>query len=279
MIYIRLSGGLGNQLFQLAAALSVQKKVNLPISFYTNHLKNYETPREFMLEKIVNNQLNYFFKAPSLFVQLVLKYRINRAFPYFFSWCITNRNIKSFSKRRFYVLDDYFQDVQQIQEGVNMVCDLINNASLNTTIINSIINNFSNKSLALHIRRGDFLNKSNISVYISLNNDYYKKGMTNFLYADKCCLFSETEIVDFAQIAETPLIQSCELNISDIDEFLLMSSFNNLIIANSTFSFWAALAAKKRNPKTTVVYPEKWLYNDKEDEVWKKNNLVFNNAN
>lgn len=271
MIYIRLAGGLGNQLFQLAAALEVQKKMNLPISFFTGHLKNYETPRSFMLEKLIKNKIEYKLKHPNFFVEQILKYRINKLLPSIFTWSITNKNIQSFRTNRFYVLDDYFQDINYIQNGINIVCDLINLSIQHNQLVNNLNKNFTNKSIAVHVRRGDFLNKTNVSVYAVPNNNYYIEGLKRFDNVDKICLFSENLIDDLFQDSPIVITHSTNLKINDVDEFLLMASFNNFIIANSTFSFWASLAAKKRNKMVKIIFPSKWLQNEDDDTVWSKN--------
>ena len=63
MIKLKLSGGLGNQLFQIAAANHIahmlNKKFTIDVSFYKREIKN-NTSRNFGITKIFNrlNMLN-----------------------------------------------------------------------------------------------------------------------------------------------------------------------------------------------------------------------------
>lgn len=269
MIFIRLSGGLGNQLFQLTAALHLQAKTNMPISFYTNHLKNYETPREFMLQEILPKEFPLQFSKPNWLVQIILKYRINKALPFLFNWSITTKNIATLKPSKFYVLDDYFQDIAIFKNEVTIVANYINQAANNNEKVVDIYNtnNQFKNSVALHIRRGDFLNKRNANIFYIQDNSYYKNAIETMNSIQDAFIFSETEILDSKNITTLPIHSIIKLNLSDTEEFLLMTKFPNLIIANSTYSFWAAAATKNSN----IVAPKNWFYNQKENTVWLNN--------
>lgn len=273
MIFIRLAGGLGNQLFQLAAALHVQAKTNMPISFFTHHLKNYETPREFMLQEILPKEFPLQFLSPKKSVQFILKYRINKALPFLFKWSITTNNISNFKKSKFYILDDYFQDISIFKQQLNVVAQYINNAANRNNKVGDICSThdqFKN-TIAIHIRRGDFLNKSNANTFCLQNNSYYKQNILSNSNITKVYIFSETEVKDIKEITDLPTFWINELNLTDVEEFLLMTKFNNLIIANSTYSFWAAVAAKYNNAKSTIIAPLNWFYNTTQNNTWISN--------
>lgn len=273
MIFIRLSGGLGNQLFQLAAALHLQAKTNMPISFYTSHLKNYETPREFMLKEILPKEFKFQVLKPSLFVQTILKYRINKAIPFLFNWSITNRNLSSPKTSRFYVLDDYFQDITLFKNELSIVSSFIVESAKNNEKVNNFIfsKNQLKNSVALHIRRGDFLSKSNASIYYIQQINYYKNAIATLSGIEKIYLFSETSIDDFENIKNLQFEIIERTILSDLDQFLLMSKFPNLVIANSTYSFWAGIAAKSGNQNAVIIAPERWYYSEKINNLWIKN--------
>ena len=55
---------------------------------------------------------------------------------------------------------------------------------------------------------------------------------------------------------------------SDYEEFLLLSRFQNIIIANSTFSFWPALAGPTKKSK---VAPSKWTHISEDNRIWINN--------
>lgn len=149
----------------------------------------------------------------------------------------------------------------------------------------------SSESISLHIRRGD---------YISLNADlplsYYIKA-TYFLYSrihsPKVFIFSDdvayvkkyfsninnikkvlplatTEQVDviYKMLYQDAFYVSQEVNHS-LEEFYLMSNCKHNIIANSTFSWWAAFLNK--NPTKIVTVPSSYTVMDyPKEENWNK---------
>ncbi len=274
MIYVRSAGGLGNQLFQLTAALYLKEKVNMPISFYTNHLKNYETPREFLLQEILPQEFPLQFVKPRLLVQLILKYRVNKVLPFLFKWSITTKNIASYKKSNFYVLDDYFQDISVFEKELQIVSKYIQQkANSNKKVIEicNLHHQFKD-SVAIHIRQGDFLNKANATTFYTQSNGYYKSAIASLKNVQNLFIFSETEATFIIDISNYPTQFVKNFSLTDIEEFLLMSKFSNLIIANSTYSFWAAVSTNKNQ----IIAPKNWFYNHKQNNVWLKNLQIIN---
>ena len=64
---------------------------------------------------------------------------------------------------------------------------------------------------------------------------------------------------------------------SDIEDFFLMTLCNNFIIANSTFSWWAAWLSKSENKK--IVAPKRWfgpgLKHHKTEDIYCKDWIVI----
>lgn len=279
MIYIRLAGGLGNQLFQLNAGLYLQKKNNLKISFYTDHLKNYQTPRTFMLQEIIDNNFEYSFEKPSKYIQFILKYRINKIFPSMFKWSITKENIKDSIKSNFFVLDDYFIDIYNFDDSSKKVCELIFEASKKNKKVNEILstNNYFNDYLNIHIRRGDYLNKSNAKIFHILNNKFYEKNINVISKNVKnIILFSNENCSDVLKELHMDKNYSKNFETTDIEDFFLLSYSKNLLIANSTFSFWAGLVAKFINQQAIVYAPVTWEHNVCNNDIWIKNIRKYN---
>jgi len=107
--------------------------------------------------------------------------------------------------------------------------------------------------VALHIRRGDYLNNSNN--HHNLNLDYYKEALDHF-DPDLCVIvFSD----DPSWCKEQKLFSSDRFFVSEDNnqyiDLCLMSLCKYHIIANSTFSWWGAWLANSQK----VIAPEKWF--------------------
>lgn len=147
--------------------------------------------------------------------------------------------------------------------------------NLNPRSINKkyIIN--SENDLAIHIRLGDYLKKKNQSIYARLGKEYYSEAIEYFVVnrnISRIFLFSNTpslakEMIEHILIdmkaTNMELILVNDEEIDDFEEMYLMSLANNIIIANSTFSFWAAYLGSKEKH---VVAPVNWYYNAQVNE-------------
>ena len=116
------------------------------------------------------------------------------------------------------------------------------------------------KSLSLHMRRGDYLNKKNKNLYEFLDNKYYKSAIENFNSDNFLYVFSDgltNDDISFISEYNHKIIK----NVSDLEEFILMSACANNIMANSTFSYWASII--NSNANKIVVAPKNWLIKNK----------------
>jgi hypothetical protein len=274
MIYIRLTGGLGNQLFQLAAGLEVQSKTQMPILLYTKALDNYASKREPILLSVIelSSRIQFRMNVSNLKIKL-LKYRLGRLnLPF----CINNKNISNInSNQKFYLVDGYFQNIQYIQNGISQVKKMIDNRQ-NDKYINEIYSNIvrSEKKqaniCALHIRRGDYASLQNSKIYPLLTSEYYKKGIEQIdIKIGKLVIFSDEKSINFEFFSEYEIIYISDYGLSDYEEFQLMSLFKNIIIANSTFSFWSAICNKHLNK--VKIAPLFWYFIESENNIWQRN--------
>ncbi len=106
--------------------------------------------------------------------------------------------------------------------------------------------------MAVHVRRGDFKQQS----FRMLPLTYYVKAMQQF---------SQQKNVKFFIFTDDPaFVKECFMNLANIqvvsdgtatflEELYLMTQCKHIIIANSTFSWWAAYLCK--NPEATVIAP------------------------
>jgi Glycosyl transferase family 11 len=117
-------------------------------------------------------------------------------------------------------------------------------------------------SIAVHVRRGDYLR---LSVFHVCDVDYYLNSMDEmraripdarfFVFSDdpgwcrKTFTGADTEVIDSGIAAANPL-----------HDLHLMSLAGHHVIANSSYSWWAAWLGDK--PGQQIIMPERWLAGD-----------------
>lgn len=279
MIVVRLAGGLGNQLFQLAAAIELGNRLQMPFAFYTGDLARYATTRSPMLQQVLKE--DYQIIEPAFIARLVVRYRINKIAPFIFPWYVHSGNIMQVKGRKWYMLDDYFQDTSTISSGITEVIKLLQERQKDVSNIHDAYNNicngaFPNELVAIHVRRGDFLKPENARLYPLLTLDYYKTAISRLQLAPKkIVVFCESPIFDSASFSGIEVIQVHNYGLSDFEEFLLFSLFQNKVIANSTFSFWSAII---NHQHATTFAASHWAHRHWENALWHKNlnNFTFN---
>jgi hypothetical protein len=139
-----------------------------------------------------------------------------------------------------------------------------------------------NDMVSLHIRRGDYLSLSNYNYNLEMN--YYKdalhiankKNVVVFSDDIEWCINNFNDYVNRegtynVYFVSNKIYKENEVLIKDDIELILMSMFQNNIIANSCFSLWASFISFYKNK--IVVAPKRWYSCDgcKEyDEVYHK---------
>lgn len=105
---------------------------------------------------------------------------------------------------------------------------------------------------AMHIRRGDYLlNRDSLGL---LTNEFFERGAQEFPI-DVICSDSE-EIIEFKSNKINRAKQLISNDLDTWDEFAVLSSASNLVISNSTFSWWAGLMVARNNG--AVIAPNPW---------------------
>lgn len=129
----------------------------------------------------------------------------------------------------------------------------------------------STDSVSIHVRRGDYLSSTYSSQFVSLGKEYYEAAVNLIkekVASPKFYIFSDDaeyirkafEWLDDKEIVE---INSGDDSYKDM---MLMSKCKHNIIANSTFSQWAAILNDNENHIT--IYPKKYLsYEDSEERT------------
>ena len=238
MITSYLQGGLGNQMFQIAAAYSLSLKLNVECKFNFN-------------ESFVSTQGH----GANKYKENIFKY-------------IDNDNI-SFNTFKFYQEPEFkyneiplmdnlmlvgnFQSEKYFSDNKDEVLKIFNfDNEVNDKFKKFINENVGDSSVtAIHVRRGDYLLKPNFHPVCDM--DYYNKAI-EIINDDKYIIISDDIEWCKENFLGDKFIFSPFTN--EIDDLYLLINCDNHIIANSSFSWWGAYLCEKENK---VVSPKTWF--------------------
>jgi len=238
MITSYLQGGLGNQLFQISAAAALALENNDEVIF---DIKNHDLPYQ---GRKCENYLTTIFRNLHFSSDLPIKYIYRE--PYF-----SYNNIEYKSDM---CLVGYFQTEKYFEKYADEIRNLFFIDEQTKNIINDKYREIlTNKTVAVHVRRGDYLKLSKTHPTCTL--EYYNEAMATFP-KDTIFLFFSDDIAwckeNFAQ-DNFVFIEKNE----DLVDFYLISICNNAIISNSSFSWWGAWLSDKCDKR--IIAPKNWF--------------------
>jgi len=270
MVIVKIIGGLGNQMFQYAYAKALQQRgyeVKIDISAF----ETYKLHGGYQLDKykidlaVSTKEENDKLYKNTLFFKVLKKLGLD------FSKRVKEKSLL-FDKDFLNVednsyLDGYFQCEKYFKDIIEIILKqfTINQEISDYTkeIENKILN--SQNSCSIHIRRGDFVNSTNINIHGVCDIEYYKKAMkylenkvgdmSYFIFSDDIEWAKENLATQNALY-----IDSKEKRIPHEDIYL-MSLCSHNIIANSSFSWWGAWL--NQNENKMVIAPKRWFADDK----------------
>lgn len=268
MIIANLYGGLGNQLFQYAAAYSLSKKTNhlLKQTNFLNYFYN-EVHTKFNLEneynlpsnKISSNEIKNkigLIHTNFYFLKFCQKFSIN------LPGIINEKNLILPKSNQNYLLNGYFQNTiffkDHDKDIVNIFSKPKNFRYLDQDPFLQKINDFD--SISIHIRGNDYLKSKNRNI---CNLDYYFKAIEIVKNKIKKPLFYIfTDDIKYA----SSILKNLNIkfimtpkNYKNSDSLYIMSKCKHNIIANSSFSWWGAYL--NANPNKLTISPKQWLFN------------------
>ncbi len=279
MILVRLTGGIGNQMFQYAFGRNLAIKNNTILKLDLTLLE----PNHDISKNIVNR--NY-----SLNI-----FNINEFFPkkkeieYFNGKQYSNKFFKFYNKiRQFYrrknliIQKNYgfnpnllnlkdnkclvgsWQSYKYFNENANIIKqEFTFNHMLHDSWSSTVKDIFNNNSICLHIRRGDYISHPDFKKTLGfIGKKYYLNSVKLIKHKiDNPVLFIFSEDISWCENNlnfDIPFkIVKNNFKDEEAHEHLrLMSLCKNFIISNSTFAWWAAWLSS--NNDKIVIAPKKW---------------------
>ncbi len=266
---VRLSGGLGNQLFQLAAGHFFASQFGARYSLDSNnlHIENSHQNSDLSQIESINRECLEDLKSDRFVLTNRLLRKLIRSNNQFAtrSNVITDRNWQEIYEnlqsldsnllqmsRRTWDLYGYFQDPQLITEDLLNGLRVLINTSLEFKKESHALS--THEFNALHIRGGDYLTSK---IHANLQRDYYINAMEHFTQHELPLIVFTNDSLHAVQILGTNVkykIQDSS-GMSAIEVMHLMAMSRNLVISNSTFSYWAARLKSTPGP---VFAPRNW---------------------
>lgn len=241
-------GGLGNQIFQYFFYKYVEERIDHDVRYIDCKKGNNHNGFEI---------LNYFAiemrKAP-WYIQLDFRIRELFKFRGPFSLKESGENEIKTTKQKYYV--GYWQN-KRFFEDSSIEFKKLTLSERNNNVLKEILNT---NSIAIHVRRGDYLYPQYVHIYGGICTiDYYQKALdicigkmpkpSFFIFSDDIAWTKKNLEIEGA------VYISWNNGDDSIFDLYLMSHAKAIIMANSTFSFWGAYI---NNPQKLVVYPKKW---------------------
>lgn len=292
MKIVNIIGGLGNQMFQYAFALSLKERfTDEEVLIDTSHF-NY-----IFIKKFRGANLHNGYEIEKVFPNAKLKHASNKDLIRL-TWYMPNYLLSRVVRRLLPVrkteyiqpLDQSFAHIPDVYEikgdcYYEGIWESVKNYITCRSVIQhtfahpepdeknkSWIRQMENEdSVGIHIRRGDYLYEPAFMNICDL--DYYKKAISEILTDGKnhtFYIFSND--MNWCKKNIAPLVKGHKLfmvtnntgNNSCWDMFL-MTHCKELIIANSSFSWWGAFLNNKGG---RVIAPKVWVNRDAEYDIW-----------
>lgn len=291
--FVFMTGGLGNQLFQLAAALNLGQKSEIVLDVINGNPRNgangkadlfsLYSPLEISDFSEKKNSLStkiggYVLRSgaePSRIEKIKL-YQISILFLASVYFTISHRKLISVKVNLGVGYSDiepssifntlligYFQShnwadepfVKEILESLD-----VQNSSKKFTVLRDEI--LKDKPIIIHVRRGDYAFEPNFGI---LDSSYYRKGLTLlrekgrdqkiWAFTDDRGWAEQLLNFDTLGMSDIQIVDDSDLSTGEV--FDLMRYGSAYVIANSSFSWWAAYLS--RIETSDVIAPEPWF--------------------
>lgn len=263
MVIVNLTGGLGNQMFQYAFVKELQSRNIKAYSNFYQLGKYRDIEKAFDIEPSKKEKNITFFFSKNLIFRFLRKFFIvhiiepQKLYSTFDPKYLENKRLLLLHYVGTWQSERYFEN---IKKTINGIFEFTNKLSNNTCNWKNKISSSPN-SVAIHIRRGDYLKPEYITLFGSICTlDYYYNAI-NYIkkkVADPS-FFIFTNDADWVEnnlnIKNSFLVEGNDGEDSWQDMYL-MSLCKHAVIANSTFSWWGAYLNK--NKEKIVIAPRKW---------------------
>ena len=261
MRLIKMTGGLGNQMFIYALYLQMKKRFS-SVQIDLSDMVHYKVHHGY--------EMNRIFNLPK--TEFCINQKLKKVLEFLFFKTILERkqngSLKAYTKnytwpfiyfKGFYQSEKYFSEIKdEIRQAFTFNLNIANAQSLE--MMKQI--DADDKAVSLHIRRGDYLQPKHWeSIGCVCQLPYYQNALSELekrIPNPSYYVFSDD--IDWVK-ENIPLENATYINWNKGEDswqdMMLMSHCRNHIICNSTFSWWGAWLNPREDK--VVIIPEKWF--------------------
>jgi hypothetical protein len=278
MIIVRLTGGLGNQLFQYAfgrrQAIASGAELKLDISYYAANymdgrkyrLNNFNIVEDIATVSETESLAGRQYRGLAGRLERALRNRLNLHKKSIVREQGCSFDPKALKKTDNVYLDGYWQSEKYFSDIKDILHRELTVRNTQDVVNRSIAARMDQtESVSMHIRRGDYISNA---VFHKIHGvcalDYYESAVERLLEkTDDPHFFVFSDDIEWCRgnLKQDYPITYVDHNGEDKDyeDLRLMSHCKHHIIANSSFSWWGAWLSS--NPCKIVIAPDKW-FND-----------------
>ena len=264
MIFVEKKGRFGNFLFQIFVAKCIQKKTKHNIFVFSKNENIYSFNSKKNIDRIVKGYVSL--PKFSKFLNLWKK-----KFLY-----VNDSNYKDILssdyliKDKIVYIDGFFQDISIIDSNQDLLSEIIKPEE------NIYKNHFLWADLTIHIRHlhhelgtldtnPNHQDQPDINYYVNIINELKPKIIKIICSSEK-----NKNLIKIKEIYKDRVVHESK---DDICDFFNIMGSNNLILSNSSFSFWASILSEAKNIYVPNIGIVKKIFEKKEFNL--KNNFIY----
>lgn len=249
-VFVNIMGGLGNQLFQIAAAYAYARKNNGQLKIYRkrdnnnrpvyweNFLKNLES---YLIDYIPQSLHEFSENKPCMYSDIGPLEHPGKLLNGYFQ------------TSKYYYNPQIKQEIKELFRQPQELIDKIRQKY-------SFVYENSDRVIVIHARRTDYIQAAHI--HGPLTGNYYKQALEIMLSNIKNPIFvltsDDNKFWNEIKSDIDPIFDYQYLILEDeseINTLVLLQQFQNFIMSNSTFIWWAVWLSNYKN----VIVPSKWF--------------------
>lgn len=266
-ITIELSGGLANQLFQWSVSKIISSKYGAKLVVDARIVERPDGRGE-QISHLIKSNDEFVHESP---LGLIFWKYIHRLLPHPAIGAV-KRSYSAFrsigpayianslddiiadiGKTNRIVMRGLFQESNLLYENKEYIKSLVN---LDSSFVRSITNE---PYAAIHVRRGDYVdNPKYNNIFGTCSEEFYRAGITT-LTPGLPVIIATDDVPWARQFIATLSDANRKISVSTAsnhyEDLALLANATELILSNSTFSWWGALMGKSRR----TICPEPWF--------------------